>query len=129
MPDATSYPVRRIMVTGSRDWTDRVTIDRALFAYWYEAGRPSDILLIHGGARGADALAAASWTTQGFQTRVYPADWETFGKRAGVIRNLAMLDKEPEHVLAFIKGNSPGATHAALAAERRGIPVTYYRED
>jgi hypothetical protein len=117
------------MVTGSRDWADRLTIDRALFAYWYEAGRPSDILLIHGGARGADALAAECWTKQGFETRKYPADWEGLGKRAGIVRNLQMLDKEPEHVLAFIKGNSPGATHAATAAERRGIPVTYYRED
>jgi hypothetical protein len=117
------------MVTGSRDWDNRVTIDRALFAYWYEAGRPSDILLIHGGARGADALAAESWAKQGFQTRAYRAMWEEFGKRAGIMRNLVMIEKRPEHVLAFIKGNSRGASHAATAAEKAGIPVTYYRED
>lgn len=129
MPDATSYPVRRIMVTGSRDWTNRTVIDQALFAYWYEAGRPSDILLIHGDARGADTLAKECWTKQGFGTRAYRAMWEDFGKRAGVMRNLVMIEKRPEHVLAFIKGNSPGATHAAAAAEKAGIPVTYYRED
>jgi hypothetical protein len=86
-------------------------------------------VLIHGNANGADTMAAQCWATQGFPVRAVPADWETFGRRAGIMRNLAMLDEEPEQVFAFIKNNSPGATHCAAEAERRGIPVTYFRED
>lgn len=127
--DGTVYPVRKLLITGSRDWNNRVVMDRALFSYWYEADRPSDIVLIHGNANGADKMAAQVWAKQGFAVRAVPADWETFGKRAGIMRNLAMLNEEPEHVLAFIKNNSPGASHCAAEAERRGIPVTYFRED
>lgn len=121
--------VRRLMITGSRDWDDKSTVDRALFNYWYTSGRANDILLIEGGARGADNLARVCWEAAGLHTEQYPADWATYGKRAGIIRNLQMLDAGPEHVLAFIKNNSRGASHAAAEAERRGIPVTYYRED
>lgn len=124
-----AYPVRRIMVTGSRDWDNKQTIDHALFNYWYTAGRVNDIVLVEGGAKGADALAKGCWEAAGLQTEQYPADWDQYGKRAGILRNLRMLDTQPEAVLAFIKRNSPGATHAATEAERRGIPVYYYRED
>lgn len=127
--DETVYPVRKLLITGSRDWSNRVTIDRALFAYWYEAGRPSDIVLVHGAAAGVDRMAADLWTRQGFHARAVPADWETWGKRAGIMRNLAMINEGPEHVLAFIKNNSPGATHCAAAAEKAGLPITYFRED
>lgn len=116
------------MITGSRDWDNRSVIDTALFDYWYRADRPSDLLLIEGGAKGADALAKVCWAKQGLHTRTYHADWDTWGKRAGIMRNLEMLDTQPETVLAFIKNNSRGATHAATEAERRGIPVIYYRE-
>jgi hypothetical protein len=117
------------MVTGSRDWTNKSVIDRALFNYWYNGGRTNDILLIEGGARGADNLAKVCWQVAGFQTHTYPADWDQYGKRAGIVRNLQMLDTQPEAVLAFIKNNSRGASHAAAEAERRGIPVHYYREN
>jgi len=123
------YPVRRLMVTGSRDWTNRAEIDRALFNYWYTAGRVSDVILIHGAAKGADTMAKDVWEKQGLQTRAHPADWEGLGKRAGIVRNMQMINSGPEHVLAFIKNNSRGASHAAAEAERRGIPVTYFRED
>jgi phage major head subunit gpT-like protein len=116
------------MVTGSRDWGDKSVIDRALFNYWYTAGRPKDIVLVHGAAKGADLLAAACWTGQGFFDEPHPADWDGLGKRAGIVRNIEMLNTGPEHVLAFIKNNSRGASHAAAEAERRGIPVTYFRE-
>lgn len=121
--------IRRLMITGSRDWDDKMTIDRALFEYWYNGGRTNDILLIEGGAKGADRLARDCWRTAGFQTEEFPADWDQYGKRAGILRNIQMLDTQPEAVLAFIRNNSRGATHAATEAERRGIPVHYYREN
>ena len=123
------YPVRRLLVTGSRDWDDVNTVTRALFGYWYEAGRTNDILLVHGGARGLDQIAAAVWLKNNQQVEVYPADWEVYGKRAGIMRNLHMISLQPEHCFAFIKNQSKGASHCAAAAEAAGIPTTIFRED
>lgn len=122
-------PVRRLLITGSRKWADHHAISAALFDYWYRAGKVNDILLMHGGAAGADVLAAQVWAANGMQTEAWPADWDRYGRRAGILRNLQMLDMQPEHVIAFIRDNSPGASHCAAEAERRGIPVTYIRED
>ncbi|MCA1707672.1 MAG: SLOG family protein, partial [Actinobacteria bacterium] len=46
----------RILVTGSRTWTDNTAIRRAL-----EPWRSSGAVLVHGGAAGADRIAAAIW--------------------------------------------------------------------
>jgi hypothetical protein len=39
------------------------------------------------------------------------ADWHRHGLRAGVPRNLTMLDLHPDQLLAFQIGWSPGTQH------------------
>lgn len=39
-----------------------------------------------------------------------PADWTTYGKKAGYIRNEAMAEKA-DAVIVFWDGKSPGAGH------------------
>lgn len=126
---ALNYPVRRILVTGSRDWTDEALVAKVLFGYWYEAGRSNDVVLVHGAAQGLDQMAASIWTKNGQHAEAYPADWNLYGKRAGIIRNLKMIDLQPEHCFAFIKNQSRGASHCAAAADAAGIPTTIFRED
>lgn len=112
----------KVLVTGSRDWTD----EKAIFDALFEA---QATLVIHGGARGADGLA--KWTARrvGIKEREYPARWEEFGKAAGPLRNQEMLDKEhlPEdpitRVLAFPLPGSIGTWDMVRRAERAGIPV------
>ena len=58
--------------------------------------------------------------------RVLPADWSRHGRRAGVLRNLAMLDEQPTRVLAYHRAGSPGTTHTITEARRRGIPVVVH---
>jgi hypothetical protein len=67
----------------------------------------------------------------GFTVRIYLADWESFGKRAGPIRNKTMLDQEhrPEEpidkALAFHKdpGLGKGTKDMAARLIEAGIPV------
>lgn len=40
-----------------------------------------------------------------------------------MVRNSAMVDTQPAGVLAFIQDNSPGASHCAREATKKGIPV------
>ena len=53
----------------------------------------------------------------------FPADWDTYGKQAGFIRNIQMLDEKPDLVIAFQKNASRGTQHTINEARKRGIPV------
>lgn len=111
----------RILVTGSREWTDTEVIRQALAEH---AKLTEKTVVIDGACpRGADKIAhwfAVAW---GWRTERYLADWETHGKRAGFIRNAEMVAAGADVCLAFIKDGSKGATHCANLAENAGIPV------
>jgi len=99
-----------ILVTGSRDWTDKNIIEKTL----KELIIPPQCLpvLVHGACpSGADAIAHTVAENLKWTVRKYPADWQKFKKQAGPIRNKLMIDTEQPHViLAFRKNKSPGTT-------------------
>lgn len=116
----------RILVTGSRLWTDTATIRTALTRAWKRYGRP--ITVIHGACpTGADPIAdtwAREHALHDVHVEAWPADWHRHGRAAGPIRNHAMLDSGITEVLAFPLGHSPGTRGTIRAARARGIPVT-----
>jgi hypothetical protein len=114
---------RTVLACGSRSWEDREVIREALASVDAE-----EITLIHGGARGADRLAAEVFQEMfagrdGYDVRVFPPDWDRLGKRAGYVRNMQMLDEDPDLVLAFHDGESRGTAHTIREARRRDISV------
>lgn len=113
---------RRVLVTGSRDWTDYGVIEGALLRY----ASPWDTV-VHGGAPGADAIAVQAWQAHGGDVECHPYPSGS-GKRGGYLRNKEMVDAGADLCLAFIKDNSRGATMCAGLAEAAGIPVKIYRE-
>ena len=118
---------KRILVTGSRDWTDQVVIVEALWQAVQDLG-DSDISLVHGACpTGADHIADMVWATNQFPVERYPAQWE-LGKRAGFLRNKEMVDLGPDICLAFIKNQSKGASMTARLAEAAGIETRRFTE-
>jgi len=62
----------------------------------------------------------------GHHVEIFEAQWATYGKRAGFLRNVEMLETAPVPwmVLAFkAKPVSPGTDHTIREARRRGIPT------
>lgn len=119
----------RILVTGSRGWTDKAIIAQAIRDAWLFAGRPYGVTVVHGGARGADYIAGVYAKRMGFAVEVHEAEWDMFGKSAGALRNHDMVDSGADVCLAFIKNESKGATMCVSLAEKAGIPVHIWRED
>lgn len=115
-------PVKRVLITGSREITDPLVVDRCMDRVDY---RPS--VIIHGGARGADLVAAHWAKMRGVKCIEVPADWDKYGKSAGFIRNQRMLDEyDPEAVVAMWANNSKGTKHMidrARSHRRDGQPI------
>src|SRR5690349_15983237 len=78
-----------VLVTGSRDWNNMGIIEEELNKL------EKSTIIVHGGCRGADLMAAHSWKSSGGETIEMKADWDAHGKAAGPIRNKHMLESYP----------------------------------
>lgn len=81
-------------------------------------------VLIEGEAKGADTLARLWAEANRVHVDPYPANWETFGRAAGPIRNRQMLVVgKPELVVAFHRelSNSKGTRNMVQQAQRVGV--------
>lgn len=127
----------RILITGSRDWTNKHAIAQALLKAIGDYGPHlivddpqlytrvlwDQITVIHGGARGADRLAGHVAQNWRMNVDVVPADWDRHGRAAGHIRNQAMVDAGAHVCLAFPLGESRGTRDCMRRAHAAGIPV------
>lgn len=107
----------RVLISGDRRWKDAVLIYDILKML------PEGTLIIEGGARGADHLAAYAARVLGLGVRTVPANWNSFGRPAGMIRNRQMLALKPDLLIAFHDRitQSQGTADCLREAERRGI--------
>lgn len=84
--------------------------------------RLSATRFVMGDATGADYLATGWSKDNGVDCKVYPADWQQYGDKAGPIRNRQMLEQElPSAVIAF--PGSKGTRNMVGLAERAGVRV------
>lgn len=115
----------RVLVTGSRTWTDLPTLVHALDELLI--AHPA-MVVVHGRCpKGADVMADAWAARRGVEVERHPADWGREGNAAGILRNVRMVATRPDVCLAFIVDNSRGATHCANAAREAGIPTVHLR--
>ena len=114
--------MKRILITGSRTWTNTGLIDEMLSIAWgYLGGDPETVIVSGACPEGADLLCEQWAEAHGLQVERHPADWKRHLKRAGFIRNAEMVDLGADLCVAFIKDKSKGATMCATLAEKAGI--------
>jgi hypothetical protein len=125
----------KIAVSGGRDYADARSVRDALT--WavetmrHRHGSQEPIVLIHGGATGADTLAQkwAEWWvgTRGEEVEVVivEAGWTRYGKSAGPIRNSLMANLPgygPPDLWVIFPGGR-GTAHARSVAVQAGIQI------
>lgn len=109
--------MKKILVCGGRDYTDTMKITKVLADLTQEFGK---CVIIHGGARGADSLAAGIARKFGWWEWRCPADWDKHGYSAGPIRNKEMVElAQPDLVVAFPGGK--GTAHMVNYAKSHGL--------
>jgi hypothetical protein len=118
----------RILITGSRTWTDVSCIIEAITDVVRESGvSKEDTVIVHGACpRGADAIADALAKQWGVAVERHPADW-SIGRRAGFVRNAEMANLGADVCLAFNHNNSNGTKMMADLTQKAGIETRIYR--
>lgn len=133
----------RILITGSRTWSDTRIIQEALAQVWH----PHNVL-VHGACHtGADALADTCWRHWGGNVERHPSETVYQPCRADCChgprrrdrqgrsycpsppqrRNKLMVELGADICLAFMQSKSSGSSAIARLAHHAGIPVRIYR--
>ncbi|MFI6510064.1 SLOG family protein [Streptosporangium sp. NPDC050855] len=116
--------IYRILVTGSRRWTNVEALEAALTAAWHDVTQLDGMMLVvHGHARGADRFADAWARRNHIEVERHPADWDTHGRAAGHIRNQHMVTLGAHLCLAFPAGAATGTRDCMRRAKAAGIEV------
>lgn len=144
----------RVLVTGSREWTDKNLIEQALDSALALLQVPvtmqDTVTLIHGDAKGLDSLAAQLAGSRGWKIEGYPARWrehtaacpashftpepQNTCKMAGHRRNHEMIALGADLVVAFpmgeeSSGHSKGTWGCARAAMKAELPTVVLWKD
>lgn len=78
--------------------------------------------IISGGATGADALGERYAKAEKIPLTVITADWKTYGKAAGPMRNTEIVERA-ERVIAIWDGKSTGTADTIRKAKAQGKEV------
>ena len=106
----------RVAIVGSRGFADRSMVE----AYIYDLD-PS-VVIVTGGAGGVDTWALEYAEKGGHPTELYQADWQRYGKRAGVLRS-GIIVARADRVVAFWDGASKGTRHTIDLALASGVDL------
>lgn len=121
------------LVSGERKFASPVFIHNNMDRVADQYGLPE--LIVHGGAQGADGVAENWAKLNNVPTSVHKADWDTYGRAAGPIRNSEMLEAHPDIDLGLFfpsglsRKSSPGTYDMLDKAKAVGIkPIVFNAE-
>lgn len=107
----------RTIIAGSRNGVTLKHVEDAVAAAGWEI-----TTAISGTARGADQMGESYAEAHGIPVEKFPADWDSYGKRAGYIRNSQMAENA-EALIAIWDGQSRGTMHMINIASQKGLKV------
>ena len=116
--------VFKVIVSGGRDFENYSYLKESLYKILVDIKEP--IVIVSGGANGADMLGERYARSKGYEIERHPAQWELFGRSAGHRRNAEMGISVKENgkgmLVAFYDMKSKGTSNMIDIAERYNIP-------
>jgi len=107
----------RTIIAGSRDCLNYAELLKAIDAIDWQP-----TVVLSGNARGADTLGEQWAKENAIPLEIYPAGWQQYGKKAGLMRNIQMAEKA-DALIALWDHKSTGTKHMIEEAFRRGLRV------
>ena len=121
-----NLPTKRVVIAGCRNYNNYSEAKAFIDLCLSDIRRENNIVIISGGARGADALGERYAKENGFKVEKYPADWDTYGKSAGPRRNMQMAEK-CDCAICFWDGKSRGTASMIEFTKQRNKPIRVKR--
>lgn len=112
----------KLIIAGSRDFNLPRRLALEIHQLQLDVPELANLSIVSGMARGADKLGHEYAKHTGLTVHEFPADWDTYGKRAGFIRN-AQMAEFADGLLAFWDGKSRGTQHMIETMKKLGKPV------
>ena len=112
-----------VIIAGSRSFDDYDLLARKMD---HLTQNLDEIEVVSGAAKGADELGERWARERGHQLKIFPADWNRFGKRAGFFRN-AQMAGYATHLVAFFDGSSVGTKHMIELAKKYNLKLRVIR--
>lgn len=116
----------RVIIAGGRDFTN-YTYAKEILDKLFRRLNKEKLIIISGGARGADAIGERYAREHNIALEIYEADWNrqpdgSYDKSAGYKRNTQMADVS-QALVAFWDGRSRGTNHMIKIAEAKNLNV------
>jgi len=112
----------RVVVCGSRSFSDFVLLRSKLDAFLSRKLAEDAVVILSGGCRGADSLGERYARLRGLPVERFLPDWARCGRSAGLARNEVMV-KAADAVVAFWDGRSRGTAHVISLAKILNKPL------
>lgn len=113
----------KVIIAGSRDFRNYSLLREKCDLILSEK---NNVEIVSGGARGADKMGEFYANEKNFDVRVFPADWDQFGKSAGFMRNKQMAEYA-NMLICFWDGQSKGTQHMINLAQQNGLETHIIR--
>ena len=114
--------LKRVVVAGSRDFTDYTEAKEYIDFCISNIRKENEIVIVSGGAKGADTLGEQYAEENGFNVERYLPDWEKYGRGAGIRRNKTMVEVS-DYVICFWDGKSRGTKSTIDYARKLNKPL------
>ena len=112
----------KVIIAGSRGFSNYKLLKETCNNVLREKKKTHNIVIISGGAKGADKAGEQYAQDCDYDLEIYPADWKKFGKSAGFRRNEQMAEVA-DGLIAFWDGKSNGTKHMIDIANEKGIKI------
>ena len=113
----------KVIIAGTRDFNDYAFLKKNL-DYFLQGINPNneEIEIVSGNARGADKLGERYAKEHNLPVKLFPANWDKYGKRACYLRNQEMANYA-DVLIAFWDEKSKGTKHMIDIAKKQDLTV------
>ena len=113
----------KVIIAGTRDFNDYDFLKKNV-DYFLQGINPNneEIEIVSGNARGADKLGERYAKEHNLPVKLFPANWDKYGKRAGYLRNQEMANYS-DVLIAFWDEKSKGTKHMIDIAKKQDLTV------